>query len=317
MCRKVQREKVCFFKVHPSKSFNCCACGLAAIAFLVIFIFPTTFVCVRFFKDRILILRLCVCVQDCGGAPLCYLTESHTQVGAQSTQIWLHKKAANRTNFDEKSLEDILTWDQWWTCIPVRPTPSTALYMLGLVGLAARPASLALCANWSKQTAQGAMDPKLPRRSAMKVRALISETIGLPEIDKAATKMTLTGPTTCSLNPSRRNYLLAFNCLAVFSYLNLKFKLTFQRQYSEEWALCTQILSGQKAQSGMPPCSAPMTQAAAKVKLYHDLLPGKNLKFLNGGLSNKNHTLQQTHLPEHSQRPWFQSRGCRMPTGAK
>ena len=162
-----------------------------------------------------------VCVQDCGGAPLCYLTESHTQVGAQSTQIWLHKTAANRTNFDEKSLEDILTWDQWWTCIPVRPTPSTALYMLGLVGLAARPASLALCANWSKQTAQGAMDPKLPRRSAMKVRALISETIGLPEIDKAATKMTLTGPTTCSLNPSRRNYLLAFNCLAVFSYLNL------------------------------------------------------------------------------------------------
>lgn len=87
MCRKVQQEKVCFFKVHPSKSFNCCACGLAAIDFLVIFIFPTTFVCVRFFKDRILILRLCVCVQDCGGAPLCYLTESHTQVGAQSTQI--------------------------------------------------------------------------------------------------------------------------------------------------------------------------------------------------------------------------------------
>lgn len=62
MCRKVQQEKVCFFKVHPSKSFNCCACGLAAIDFLVIFIFPTTFVCVRFFKDRILILRLCVCV---------------------------------------------------------------------------------------------------------------------------------------------------------------------------------------------------------------------------------------------------------------
>ena len=47
----------------------------------------------------------------------------------------------------------------------------------------------------------------------------------------------------------------------------------------------------------MPPCSAPMTQAAAKIKLYYDLLPRKNLKFLNGGLSNKNHTLQQTHLP--------------------
>ena len=222
MCRKVQREKVCFFKVHPSKSFNCCACGLAAIAFLVIFIFPTTLCVCVFLKTAYWFCgSVYVCVQDCGGAPLCYLTESHTQVGAQSTQIWLHKTAANRTNFDEKSLEDILTWDQWWTCIPVRPTPSTALYMLGLVGLAARPASLALCANWSKQTAQGAMDPKLPRRSAMKVRALISETIGLPEIDKAATKMTLTGPTTCSLNPSRRNYLLAFNCLAVFSYLNL------------------------------------------------------------------------------------------------
>ena len=140
--------RVCFFKVHPSKSSTAVHVDLLQLLSLFYVIFTTTFVC--FFKTAYWFCG-CVCVQDCGGALLCYLKESHTQVDAQSTQIWLHKKAAKRTNFDEMSLEDILTRDQWWTCIPVRPTPSTALYMLGLVGLAARPASLALCANWSKQ----------------------------------------------------------------------------------------------------------------------------------------------------------------------